>query len=131
MLTKAEQLQQRTKEFAVGSLKFVRGMANNQEHWVIGKQYLRSSTSVAANYRAACRARSRADFISKIGVVLEEADESSFWLELMLDAGTMPPNQIHPLLKEARELVAIFAATRITAQANEKNRESGIASECL
>jgi four helix bundle protein len=71
-------------------------------------------------YRAACRARSRADFISKIGVVLEEADESAFWLELMLDAGTMSPSQIDPLLREAKQLVAIFAATRITAQANEK-----------
>jgi four helix bundle protein len=80
------------------------------------------STSVAANYRAACRGRSRADFINKIGVVLEETDESVFWLELMIEAGTMPEEKIRPLLAEAKELTAIFAATRITAQANAERK---------
>jgi four helix bundle protein len=95
-------------------------MQRNQEHWTLGNQFLRSSTSVAANYRAACRGRSRAEFIAKIGVVLEEADESLFWLELMSEAGTMPIDRIQPLISEIRQLVAIFAATRITAQANQK-----------
>lgn len=96
-------------------------MPNNQEHWVLGKRFLRRSTSVAANYRAACRARSKADFISKIGIVLEEADESVFWLELMVEAGTMSESQVASLINEARQLVAIFAATKITAQANAKS----------
>lgn len=120
--TKVEQLQIRTKQFAAQATRFVRMMPRNQEYWVLGNQFLRCSTSVAANYRAACRGRSRADFISKIGVVLEEADESVFWLELMIEAGTMPEEKVHPLLKEARELTAIFAATRITAQANAKKQ---------
>ena len=106
-MNKAEELQQRTKKFAAEAVKFVRQMARNQEYWVLGNQFLRCSTSVAANYRAACRGRSRAEFISKIGVVLEEADESVFWLELMIEAGTVPADHVKWLLEEARQLTAI------------------------
>jgi four helix bundle protein len=89
---------------------------------VLGNQFLRCSTSVAANYRAACRGRSRAEFISKIGTVLEEADESVFWLELMIEAGTISGERVEPLLAEAKQLTAIFAATKITAQANAERK---------
>jgi four helix bundle protein len=82
---------------------------------------MRSATSVAANYRAACRARSRAEFIAKLGVVEEEADETGFWLELIIDSSVRSKKQIEPLLKEASELVAIMAASRKSAIANRKS----------
>ena len=85
---------------------------------VVGKQLLRSATSVAANYRAACRARSQADFISKITVVEEEADESMLWLELLIESGIMKKELLEDLLKEANELTAIFTATGKTAKIN-------------
>jgi four helix bundle protein len=85
---------------------------------VLGKQILRSATSVAANYRAACRARSKADFISKIAIVEEEADESLFWLELIAESGLMNTERLKDLTKEADELTAIFTATGKTAKQN-------------
>lgn len=81
---------------------------------IIGKQLLRSGTSVGANYRAACRARSRLEFASKIGIVVEEADESVYWLELLIDAGAFPEEKLRDLLVEARELTAIFTASHRT-----------------
>jgi len=114
-------------KFAAQAVRFVRAMPRNQEYWVLGNQFLRCSTSVAANYRAACRGRSRAEFIAKVGTIVEEADESVFWLELMREAGTMPDERVSELLAEAKELTAIFAATRITALENsKKNRQSEI-----
>jgi four helix bundle protein len=83
---------------------------------VLGKQLLRSATSVGANYRAACRARSKADFISKIAVVEEEADESLYWLELLDESGLAKKDDLSPLLKEADELTAIFTAAAKTAK---------------
>ena len=83
---------------------------------MLGKQVLRSGTAVAANYRSACRARSRADFVSKIGITVEEADETAFWLELLSDAGIVRRARLENLLAEANELVRIFAATRATAK---------------
>ncbi len=91
---------------------------NASEPGILGARKSVSTLLKAANYRAACRGRSRADFISKIGVVLEEADESVFWLELMKEAGKMPEKKVEPLLSEAKQLTAIFAATKITAQSN-------------
>jgi four helix bundle protein len=85
---------------------------------VIASQLLRSGTSVAANYRAVCRARSRAEFLAKIGIVLEEVDESAFWLELLCDAGLVPAEKLTSLLAEANELTAIFNASRTTARRN-------------
>jgi four helix bundle protein len=82
----------------------------------LGKQLLRSSTSVAANYRAACRARTKAEFIAKVGIVLEEADEAVLWLELLTESGIISADKTESLLAEARELTAIFTASRRTAR---------------
>jgi four helix bundle protein len=82
----------------------------------LGQQLLDAATSVAANYRAACRARSRAEFIAKLGTVLEEADESLFWLELMVDAEVVTKSRVERLLKEADELTAIFTTSVKTAK---------------
>jgi four helix bundle protein len=86
------------------------------EAQVIGKQLLRSGTSVAANYRAACRARSKAEFIAKIGIVLEEGDESVLWVEMLIDAEILKKQRVDSLLDEARQLTAIFTASRQTAK---------------
>ena len=83
---------------------------------MIGNQLLRCGTSVGANYRSACHSRSRIEFVARIGVVAEEADESVFWIELLNDLGVMKKDRIDPLLQEARELAAIFAASRQTAK---------------
>jgi four helix bundle protein len=85
---------------------------------VIGKQVIRSITSVAANYRSACRARSRADFINKLGIVEEEADETLFWLDMFIESGKVKKENIVNLYKEADEIVAIFSASHKTARAN-------------
>jgi four helix bundle protein len=82
----------------------------------MGKQALRSGTSVAANYRAVCRARSKAEFIAKIGVVVEEADETTFWLELLVETGTVREQRMRSLMSESNELLAIFAASQYTAR---------------
>ena len=96
-------------------------MPNSVKGRAIANQIMRSATSVAANYRAACRARSRAEFIAKIGLVEEEADETAFWLEIVVDANIRTEKQIAPLQKEANELVAIMAASRKSAVANRKS----------
>jgi four helix bundle protein len=83
---------------------------------IISRQLLRSSTSVGANYRAVCRARSNADFVSKLGIVLEEADESLFWIELLVDSGLVQPEKTAALKREANELVSIFVASLRTAK---------------
>jgi four helix bundle protein len=82
----------------------------------MGKQLLRCGTSVAANYRAACRARSKAEFVAKIGVVLEEVDESVLWIEMLIDAGILKKERLDQLLNEASQLTAIFTASRHTAK---------------
>jgi len=83
---------------------------------MIGNQLLRSGTSVAANYRAVCRARSRPEFLAKLAIVIEEADETSFWLEFLVDAGLIPDSKLKDLISEANQLVAIFNASRTTAK---------------
>jgi len=109
-------LKPRTKQFALRVIRLFRSLPRKPEAEVIGKQLLRSATSVAANYRAVCRSRSDAEFLSKMGVVLEEADESVFWLELLSESDLVPTKRIADLTREANELVAIFAQSRITAQ---------------
>ena len=94
----------------------VRSLPKSSEAQVLGKQLLRSGTSVGANYRAAGRARSKAEFISKIGIVVEEADETVFWLELLIESGIVKEGLLSELLTEANELVAIFAASQRTAR---------------
>ena len=115
-MLKTEELKKRTKEFGLHIIKLVEELPKSKVGDVIGRQLLRSATSVGANYRAACRARSQADFVSKICVVEEEADESGYWLELLMDAKVIAETDISPLLKEAYELTAIFAASGKTAK---------------
>ena len=115
-------LKARTKEFALRVMKLVDAMPRTIQGRVIANQIIRSATSVAANYRAACRAPSRAEFIAKIGVVEEEADETSFWLELIIDSGLLTEERIRPLLGEAGELVALMAASRKSAIGNRQSQ---------
>jgi four helix bundle protein len=115
------ELKARTKEFALRVIRLVDTLPNTVKGRAIANQIMRSATSVAANYRAACRARSRAEFIAKIGVVEEEADETAFWLELIVDSSIRTEKQIGPLHEEASELVAIMAASRKSAIANRKS----------
>ena len=107
----------RTKHFAVKIVKLVGTLPKTTETRVLGTQVVRSGTSVAANYRAVCRARSRAEFIAKLGTVVEEADETIFWLELLVEAGIVNRDHVNGLLDEAGELLAIFSASRRTAKA--------------
>ena len=108
----------RTKRFALRVMNVVRALPKNVEGRVIADQLMRSGTSVRANYRAACKARSHAEFISKLGTVEEEADETASWLELVIDGGVVSQKRLQSLLLEARELIALFAASRKTAARN-------------
>ena len=111
-----DELKGRTKQFALRVLRLVEALPPTQTGHVVGNQLLRSATSVAANYRAVCRARSQADFVHKLGIVEEEADESLFWLELVVEANLMPASRVEELIQEADELTAIFVASRKTAR---------------
>lgn len=106
----------RTKEFALQIIKLFRTLPRSEEARVIGKQILRSGTSVGANYRAACRSRSKAEFISKISIVLEEADETVYWLELLSHAEIASPLKLKELLREANELTSIFVSSLRTSK---------------
>jgi four helix bundle protein len=116
MKSQPEILRDRTKQFAIGIVKLVRMLSSNEESKIIGRQLMRSATSVAANYRAVCRARSKAEFIAKIGVVVEEADETVFWLEMITDLKILSSEKMNILIKEANELLAIFSASNQTAR---------------
>lgn len=113
-----ENLKDRTKKFALQIIRVVKTLPNSTEGRVISNQLLRCATSVAANYRAACRARSKAEFIAKLGIVEEEADESVFWLELIQEAEILKPEQLQAALREANEITAIIVASRKTAKQN-------------
>jgi four helix bundle protein len=115
-MSQPEELRQRTKQFALRVIRLFRSLPKSDEARILGKQLLRSGTSVAANYRALCRARSKAEFIAKMGVVIEEADETVLWLELLFESGIIPQARMQDLLAEANELVAIFVASRKTAR---------------
>lgn len=119
METQAEVLK-RTKSFAIQIVYLFRSLPRTEEARIIGKQLLRSATSVAANYRAVRRARSRSEFIAKMGVIVEEADETVFWLELLGDIGTITAQDLETHLTEANELLAVFAASLQTAKRNIK-----------
>ena len=112
----AEDLKQRTKEFALRILKLVAALPNNTHGRAIASQLVRAGTSVGSNYRAACRGRSTAEFIAKLGTVEEEADESAFWLELIIEGSLLAPKAVQPLLDEANELTRIMARSRLTAK---------------
>jgi four helix bundle protein len=123
----AEDLKKRTKQFALRILKLAAALPTTIEGKAIRGQLVRAGTSVGANYRAACRGRSRAEFIAKIGVVEEEADESAFWLELIIEGALLTENRVRPLLDEANELTKIMASSRISAARRIRaNRQSAI-----
>ena len=111
-----DDLRGRTRKFAVGIVKLYKTLPRSTDAYVLGKQLLRCGTSVAANYRAACRGRSKAEFVAKLGVVAEEADECVFWLEMLIDCEIIPAAKVQDILKEARELTAIFSASQHTAR---------------
>jgi four helix bundle protein len=111
-----KELKDRTKRFAVDVIRLCRELPRTLDAARVGGQLIDSATSVAANYRAACRARSRAEFVAKLGVVLEESDESLFWLELMVDGNLVTKSRAERLLKEADELTAIFTTSVKTAK---------------
>jgi four helix bundle protein len=110
------ELKQRCTGFAVSLIQVFRLLPKSEEARIVGRQVLRSGTSMAANYRAACRSRSRAEFTAKIGVVVEEADETVFWLELLVESGVVKPESLAGILREANELLAIFAASQRTVR---------------
>ena len=113
-----EEMKKRTKQFALRIITMRKALPKTDEAKILGNQVLRSGTSVAANYRAVCRARSKAEFISKMGVVVEEADETVLWLKLIVDSGIVKSDKMNSLLTEANELLAIFAQSQITAKKN-------------
>ncbi|WP_448701662.1 four helix bundle protein [Mucilaginibacter sp. AW1-3] len=124
-MDKAE-LKKRTKKFAIDIIKFVECLPSGRSINVLSNQLIRSSTSVGANYRSACRGKSTADFSNKIVIVEEEADESVYWLELMEESGLIDVALIVPLKKEANELTAIFTAIGKIMKANKSNSKSKI-----
>ncbi len=111
-----EEMKRRTKECAKRVISVCRQLPNTREGRLIGDQLFRSGTSVGANYRAACRARSKADFISKLGLVLEAADEPLYWLEILTETKIMKVDLVAPLMAEAREFIAIFVSSPTTAK---------------
>ncbi|HEV2330898.1 MAG TPA: four helix bundle protein [Verrucomicrobiae bacterium] len=115
---KHQDLQIRTKQFALQIIQFCESLPKDESTRILTRQLLRSGTSVGANYRAACRAKSKPTFISKIGDVLEEADESGYWIELLLASLKTDAKTAAPLLNEANELVAIFISSLNTAKRN-------------
>jgi four helix bundle protein len=116
-MTRTEEFKNRTKQFALRVIKLFRALPRTEEARVIGRQLLRSGTSVGANYRAACRGRSRPEFIAKLGIVVEELDESVYWLELLVESGIVRAERLALLTNETNELLAIFAAAQLTARA--------------
>ena len=114
-MTDAE-MKVRTKAFGIRIVRLFRALPHSEEARIIGRHILRSGTSVGANYRAACRSRSRQEFIAKLGVVLEERDETVFWLEMLADCNIVAGTRLKSLIREANELTCIFVASLRTAK---------------
>lgn len=110
------ELKKRTKQFGLRIMKMVGALPNDSVGRAIGNQLIRSGTSVGANYRAACRGRSKAEFIAKLGVVIEEADESGYWMELIIEGELLPSDKVEALLDEANQITAIMVASRKSSQ---------------
>jgi four helix bundle protein len=130
----ADDLKKRTKQFALRILKLVAALPKTVEGRAIAGQLARAGTSVGANYRAACRGRSKPEFVAKIGIVEEEADESAYWLELIIEGDLLKASQVEPLLAEANELARIMARSRIsasTSQQRKSNQQSAIGNRKL
>ncbi len=121
----AEDFKKRTKAFALRVIRLVESLPNTRPSRMIGNQLLRSGTSVGANYRAACRARSRAEFVSKIGIVEEECDESVYWMELLVESGQMKLPRLSGLMTEGNELLSLVVASSRTARSR-SNPQSAI-----
>ena len=119
-----EEMKQRTRTLGLRVIRLVESLRNSRTADVIGKQLLRCGTSVGANYRAACRARSRADFTAKMGIVEEEADETLYWIEMLVDCGLVKQDQVKSLLNETNEIVSMVVSSIRTARANGKDRGS-------
>jgi four helix bundle protein len=113
-----EEMKQRTKRFALNIIQLVGALPQGQIANVLGRQLLRSGTSVGSNYQAACRAKSTADFIAKMGVVEEETDETIYWMELLVETGIVQSDTVGTLMKEANELLAITVSSIKTARRN-------------
>jgi len=128
----ADDLKRRTKQFALRVLKLVAALPNTVAGRAIGGQLVRAGSSVGANYRAACRGRSKAEFVAKLGIAEEEADESAYWMEVIIEGDLLKQKQVEPLLNEAEELTRIFARSRISAsrtltlKKQSSNRQSAI-----
>ena len=122
-MNKTEELKQRTKRFAIEIINIYKIFSKSDEGRIVGKQLLRSASSMAANYRAACRARSKAEFYSKLSIVVEESDESVFWLEIIAEANIPNAEKLNltNLSDEAFELLKIFSSSRKTAKNNLKS----------
>ena len=116
MNSRPEEMRHRTKAFALRVIRLFRSLPYRTDTQVLGKQFLRCGTAVAAIYRAVCRARSKAEFVARIGIVAEEADEAVLWLELLTESGIISEEKVKELLKEAKELAAIFTASQQTAK---------------
>lgn len=117
---KEDDLKNRTKKFALRIIKLAESLPDNPVSRVIKYQLVKSGTSVGANYRAACRAKSNADFIAKMGIVEEEADESAYWIEILIESGLIKQNLVVDLLDEANQLVAIFVSPINTARGGKR-----------
>jgi four helix bundle protein len=117
-----EEMKRRTKLFALSIIQLVGSLPKERTAEVLGRQLLRSGTSVGSNYRSACRAKSIADFISKMGIVEEEADESLYWMELLIEAGIEVSMKMEALMKEAGELLSITVASIKTARKSQNMR---------
>lgn len=112
----AKQMQARTKAFAIRIIRMFQSLPKTDEARIIGRQVLKSGTSVAANYRAVCRAKSSADFVSKMGTVVEETDETLFWIELLEEAGIVHAKKLESIKAETTELLRIFSRSLDTAR---------------
>jgi len=114
----ADEMKKRTRAFALRIIRLVESLSKTRTAAVIGKQLLRCGTSVGANYRASCRAKSQADFVAKMGIVEEEADETIYWIELLVESGLTEKDRVANLLDEANQIVAIVVSSIKTAREN-------------
>lgn len=119
-----DEMKGRTRAFALRIIRLVESLPKSRTADVVGKQLLRCGTSVGANYRASCRAKSAADFIAKMGIVEEEADEAVYWIELLVESGLVERERVRNLLDEADQIVAIVVSSIKTARANKQRRQN-------
>jgi four helix bundle protein len=110
----AEQMRERTKQAALRTIRLVQALPRTDEARIVGRQLLRSATSVGANYRAACRGRSKAEYYAKLCICIEEADETLYWLELLMEAGIVPAERLTPLHEEFDRITGVLASSRKT-----------------